>query len=88
MRQLVLCLVLFALVAGCAPWTPMHRLSLGMSKSQVLQTLGKPNNASGQGQEEYLWYVPVNMPWKRFYVRLVDGRVEAYGPVGKEKAKP
>ncbi len=54
MRKLILLIVLATLVGGCAPWIGMHNIELGMSKSAVLQQMGKPSNSSGSGSEEYL----------------------------------
>jgi len=88
MRKCLTACLLAALLAGCASWTPFHKINLGMSKDEVINTLGKPSEASGAGTEEYLWYVPVNKFWKRYYVRLEKGRVESYGPVGGGNEKP
>jgi hypothetical protein len=79
MRRLILWSVLVVLLCGCSPWIGMHKIELGMSKPAVLQQMGKPNNASGSGSEEYLWYIPANRFWERYYVHLVNGKVEAYG---------
>jgi hypothetical protein len=79
---IVLCSTLF----GCAAWTPFHKISLGMTKAEVLQAVGKPASVSGNGTEEYLWYIPVNKFWQRYFVRLEKGRVESYGPVGDKTA--
>lgn len=87
-KKIVVPLLLAAWLGGCAPWKPFHRIHLGMPKDKVIETLGTPSEASGAGKEEYLWYVPLNKFWKRYYVRLVNGRVEAYGPVGEDGEKP
>lgn len=84
MRRLLLLILLTGLLMGCAPWIGMHNIELGMSKSEVLQQMGKPSNSSGSGSEEYLWYIPVNRFWERYYVHLVDGKVESYGMLGKQ----
>ncbi len=88
MRKLILLIVLATLIGGCAPWIGMHNIELGMSKSEVMQQMGKPNNSSGSGSEEYLWYTPVNRFWERYYVHLVDGKVESYGQLGKQEEPP
>jgi hypothetical protein len=59
-----------------------------MTKAEVLQQMGKPNNVSGSGTEEYLWYTPVNRFWERYYVHIVNGKVEAYGRLGKQAEQP
>lgn len=82
MRKLITMTFLAALVAGCSPWLGMHKVDLGMDKTEVLQEMGKPNSVSGSGNEEYLYYVPLNRFWERYYVFLVNGKVEAYGRLG------
>lgn len=87
MRKLILLVFLLTLLAGCAPWIGMHNIELGMTKSEVLQLMGKPSNSSGSSGEEYLWYIPVNRFWERYYVHLVNGKVESYGQLGKQEAQ-
>jgi hypothetical protein len=84
MRKLVLWMVLVVLLSGCSPWIGLHNIELGMTKPEVMQQMGKPSNASGSGNEEYLWYVPTNRFWERYYVHLVNGKVEAYGQLGDQ----
>ncbi len=88
MRKLIFWVVLVALLSGCTPWIGLHKVELGMTKSEVMQQMGNPSNASGSGNEEYLWYIPVNRFWERYYVHLVNGKVEAYGQLGKQEAQP
>jgi hypothetical protein len=83
--------VLVALVGlGCAsPTFDIHRVQVGMSEDQAFGTLGKPNLAIRQGNVRYLEYETFEQDkWfgvgrkenvQRFYVRLVDGRVESFG---------
>jgi len=84
MRKGILVIVMAALVAGCSPWIGIQHIDLGMSKAEVLQQMGSPTNVSGSGNEEYLWYVPVNRFWERYYVHLVNGKVESYGQMGSQ----
>ena len=86
MRLTLILLLLLTLLAGCAPWLPIQNISAGMSKAEVLQQLGKPTDVAGTGNVEYLWYNPVNRFWQRYYVRIVNGTVESYGPLGSEPA--
>ena len=88
MRKLILLIGLIMLLGGCSPWIGMHKVELGMSKSEVMQQMGKPSNASGSGNEEYLWYIPLNRFWERYYVHIVNGKVEAYGQLGKQTSQP
>jgi hypothetical protein len=62
---------------------------VGQSEDQVFGTLGKPSLAIRQGNVRYLEYETFDQDkWfgvgrkenvQRFYVRLVDGRVESFG---------
>lgn len=88
MRRWIFWIVMVVLVSGCAPWIGMHKIELGMSKSEVMQQMGKPTNASGNGGEEYLWYIPANRFWERYYVHLVNGKVESYGQLGDQSEQP
>jgi hypothetical protein len=84
MHRWILWIALVVLINGCSPWIGMHKIELGMTKPEVLQQMGKPSNASGSGSEEYLWYIPANRFWERYYVHLVKGKVEAYGQLGSQ----
>ena len=88
MRKFIFMIVLMVLLSGCSPWIGLHNIELGMSKPEVMQQMGKPSNASGSGSEEYLWYVPTNRFWERYYVHLVNGKVEAYGQLGDQADPP
>ena len=88
MRKRILLILLAVLLGACAPWIGIHNVELGMSKAEVMQQMGKPNNVSGSGNEEYLWYIPVNRFWERYYVHIVNGKVEAYGQLGKQEPQP
>jgi outer membrane protein assembly factor BamE (lipoprotein component of BamABCDE complex) len=83
--------VVLALVGlGCAnPSFDLNRVQVGQSEDQVFGTLGKPSLAIRQGNVRYLEYETFDQDkWfgvgrkenvQRFYVRLVDGRVESFG---------
>lgn len=88
MRVFAALLLAAGLLAGCAPWLPLENISTGMTKPEVLAQLGKPTDAAGTGNVEYLWYNPANRFWQRYYVRLVNGKVESYGPLGSEPDAP
>lgn len=88
MRFIVVLIATVALLTGCAPWLPLENVSTGMTKPEVLAQLGKPTDAAGTGNVEYLWYNPVNRFWQRYYIRLVNGKVESYGPLGSEPDLP
>lgn len=86
MRRILILIATAAALTGCAPWLGMENISIGMSKAEVLAQLGKPTDAAGAGNVEYFWYNPVNRFWQRYYVRIVNGKVESYGPLGSEPA--
>jgi hypothetical protein len=83
--------VLVALVGiGCSrPAFDIQRIQVGMSEDQAFETLGKPSLAIRQGNVRYLEYETFDQDkWfgvgrkenvQRFFVRLVDGRVESFG---------
>jgi outer membrane protein assembly factor BamE (lipoprotein component of BamABCDE complex) len=55
-------------------------VTIGMSKDQVIQKLGRPENATAEGNTEYLNYI-LERPWwqdKPFRVKIVDGKVVSY----------
>ncbi len=85
MRRLAVCVLAVFLLAGCAPWISIEKISPGMTKAEVFQHMGKPQSASGSGNQEYFWYTPINRPWQRYYIHLVNGKVESYGPLGSEQ---
>ena len=84
-------MVMVALVGlGCAkPSFDINRVQVGQSEDQVFMALGKPTLAIRQGNVRYLEYetfdqdkwfgVPQKENVQRFFVRLVDGRVESFG---------
>ena len=88
MRRGILWIVLIVLLGGCSPWIGIHKIQLGMSKAEVIQQMGNPSNASGSGNEEYLWYIPPNRFWERYYVHLVNDKVESYGQLGNQSEQP
>jgi outer membrane protein assembly factor BamE (lipoprotein component of BamABCDE complex) len=74
------------MLSSCAPWIDIQNIDTGMTKSEVLQQMGNPTDISGSGSEEYLYYIPANRFWQRYYVHLVNGRVESYGLLGSQPA--
>lgn len=78
-------LVIAAIVlAGCATAGRMNNLSVGMSKADVIATMGNPSDTSSQGRTEYLRYhlLQPGVGMGEYLVRLVDGAVDAYGRAG------
>jgi len=66
----------------------LSKISIGMSKQEVLAELGDPHDVARQGDVEYLTY-NFDHPFDgrpaivdSYYVRFVDGAVESYGRKG------
>ena len=82
-----LCLVLLlALLVGCATAGRINTISLGMSKQEVVKIMGPPVSTSATHGVEYLRYLLTEIdafsPDTPYFVRIVDGKVDAYGRVG------
>lgn len=89
MKMIALLTVAVAVAAaGCVTRKDLTKLSLGMSKAEVIAELGKPKYDSVQGRAEYLTYESERSYFDGqvggdfLYVRLIDGRVESFGQRG------
>ena len=73
-------------IAGCASSSAkLNRISLGMSREEVVKTLGRPHAVSAQGDVEFLTYNLINKgvgDMKEFVVRVQKGSVESFGERG------
>ena len=97
MNVLKIIIVVFAtLLAGCqaivyGTASDFEKISLGMSKAQVVEVLGSPVSISADGDkgEEYLIYKRMKLAiseWPRTYaVTLRGGKVVKYGEQYEEK---
>jgi hypothetical protein len=75
-------LLALLVLVGCAAKT--NQIRLGMTREQVVDVMGTPASTSEMGDTVYLkyrlygdWIFP-----ERYFVRLVDGKVDAFGRVG------
>jgi hypothetical protein len=80
-----------ALLAGCASTSEL--VHVGMPKSEVLSTLGKPMGLSRDGNVEVLRYPShpntfVKANEQDYLVVLRDGRVTEYGPDPASARRP
>lgn len=70
-------------LGGCASSSArMGRISTGMDREAVVSALGRPHSVAAQGHVEYLSYNLLNRgagDMRSYAVKLVDGRVEAFG---------
>ena len=89
-KILISALTIFFLYA-CAGTPKMNRLSVGMTKAEVIASMERePDSTSAQGGVEYLTYMLWRDFWERrpgdysdrFFVRLINGRVESFGRTG------
>jgi outer membrane protein assembly factor BamE (lipoprotein component of BamABCDE complex) len=82
------CILLAVVCIGCAANGHIKagqpsRISVGMTKEQVIKALGKPEYVSADGKSETLNYI-LERPWwqdRPFVVRLVGGKVESYSVI-------
>ncbi len=72
------------LVACAGSFQRMNHLRLGMTKQDVIQTVGTPDMTSASGHVEYLKYRSNSGLFytDNYYVRLLDGKVDAFGQQG------
>jgi hypothetical protein len=80
------------LVMGCATTGRMNKISVGMTKEQVIAAMGQPASTRATAGVEYLEYKlresgdlvagTWTEPTREYYVRLRDGHVDAYGKMG------
>jgi hypothetical protein len=74
-----------AFLFACAgSFQRMNQLKLGMTKQEVIQTVGSPDITSASGHVEYLKYRNNAGLFytDEYYVRLLDGKVDAFGQQG------
>ena len=90
MNRIYLALVFFTLFGCTGTSANLNKVSLGMSKAEVIQAIGTPDSVSAQGSVEYMvyhWASPKQIiadenDLDRYFIRLTDGRVDAYGEKG------
>ncbi len=89
MKRFGAVVLLSGLLAGCVT-APGHiepgkisRITVGMTKEQVLNTIGPPESAAATTGSETLYYVEERpwWQWSRIQVKLVDGKVTEFGQV-------
>jgi hypothetical protein len=86
-NKIVGIMLLLASIAGCGGfYTPsismLNKVSVGMTKAEVIQILGDPQASSAQfsGGELLLYGVRSNAYSDEFTVVLFQGRVAQFGP--------
>jgi len=87
MKKYLALIGLLAIFTSCATvGQKMSGVSLGMSKPEVVRILGKPDSVGGGNGVEVLHYSQDEGWWRYsyYFVRLVNGNVESYGPEARE----
>lgn len=89
MKKFYIISVLSLFLLGCASTEQFNKIQIGMTKSEVIQIVGSPRNVSAEGSVEYMTYMISETGSDAYYgretpffVRLVNGKVEAYGKKG------
>lgn len=84
MKVISILFVMLSLMIGCAHSPNFSKITLGLTKEEVIDRIGSPDTTAAKGGAEYLNYVY----WqdtrfeKNYFVRLTNGKVESYGEVG------
>lgn len=84
-KRIIFTLLGIFLVIGCAASPQkMNNLRLGMSKTEVIDTVGNPFSTSARQEVEYLKYRFRSDAWfaSDYYVKLQNGKVDAFGRAG------
>lgn len=90
MLRFTFVLFTFLLVSCVGTSAKLNKVSLGMTKSEVVEAIGTPDSVSAQGNIEYLiyhWASPKQLiadenNLDQFFIRLTNGLVDAYGEKG------
>jgi len=85
-----LILISIMILAGCATAPKTNRLSLGITKQQVIAVMGAPNSTAAHiaGVEILRYRLSVTSHdifhnrTEEYFVRLVGGKVDSYGKMG------
>ena len=80
MKKLFLMVLIAFLLFGCAASNKMNNLKLGMTKDDVIQAMGTPSSTS---ETERVLYLKYRLSTDDYYIRLIDGKVDAYGRFGE-----
>ena len=86
MKKFIPILLLSALLAGCkatghVDTGTLSAITVGMTRDQVIDAVGRPETASAHDNLETMYYVEERpwWQWKRIQVKLVDGKVVSFG---------
>jgi hypothetical protein len=89
MRNILSFLIATIIITSCATSGRINRINVGMTKNQVISTMGNPKSTSANGNAEFLNYKLAETDddafygnYTDYYVKLVNGTVESYGRLG------
>jgi hypothetical protein len=85
MKRLLVFIVILISLAGCATTARINKISIGMTKSEVIDIMGNPSSTSGIGKEEglrYNLYNPSRDIYEEHWVTLLNGNVVKFGRAG------
>jgi hypothetical protein len=83
MKQILGISLLALLVLGCASAGRINNVSIGMTKQQAIAVMGEPTSTSAKDGVEYLNYTLSRGLFRDdYYVRLTQGKVDAFGRAG------
>jgi len=86
LRDYCICILSTMILAGCAMGgaSLLNEVKLGMSEADVIEAIGAPSTKSASGDTAYLHYNLYSggiFP-DAYFVRLTEGRVDAFGRKG------
>lgn len=88
-RSLALVAIVAISLSACATAHKISKISMGLTKQEVIELMGNPVSTSAQGSVEYLNYALSETDddafmglTRPYYVRIVNGRVESFGRTG------
>jgi len=83
-RIILIFIAVFFLFACAGSSKKMNQLKLGMTRQEVIDAIGEPASTSAKRNTVYLNYQlkAGGFYTDSYYVRLLDGKVNAYGKAG------
>ena len=85
MKKLFMLVIVVQLLFGCAASSSkMNNLKLGMTRAEVIRVMGSPGSTSEAEGVLYLKYrLRDGFITDDYYVRVINGKVDAYGRFGE-----
>lgn len=84
MKKLLTLAFLTMFTLGCASSNKINNVNLGMTRQETVAVMGEPSSTSAKGDVEYLNYRLSKGLFMvdDYYVRLKQGKVDAFGRAG------